>query len=67
MQNHRDPDVLFVSNQSESGNALAALLIYLVALVLALSLFARGFHSLAYLTLFAVWAVLASWLQKVGR
>jgi small-conductance mechanosensitive channel len=55
-------------NQSnDSGKALAALLIYLVAFVLALLLFVHGLHSVAFLLLIAVWAMLASWLQKGGR
>ena len=52
---------------NDSGKALAALLIYLVAFVLTLFLFVRGFHSLALVVLFAVWAVLAVWLQKGDR
>lgn len=53
--------------QDDSGKALAALLIYLVAFVLTLFLFVRGFHSLAFVTLIVVWAVLAAWLQKGDR
>jgi hypothetical protein len=56
-----------VVRHDDSGKALAALLIYLVAFTLALFFFVRGFHSLAYITLFVVWAVLAAWLQKGGR
>jgi hypothetical protein len=58
---------LLPESSADSGKVLAALLIYLVAFTLALLLFVRGFHSIAYITLFAVWAVLAAWLQKAGR
>jgi hypothetical protein len=52
---------------SDSGKALAALLIYLVAFTLTLFLSIRGFHFIAYLILFAVCGVLATWLRRVGR
>lgn len=43
---------------SDSGKALAATHPVL---------FIRGVHSIAYITPFAVWAVPAAWLLKVGR
>ena len=52
---------------TKSGRVRTVLLTYLAGFTLSLVLFLRGHHSLAFVLLIGVWAVLSFWLHKGGR